>query len=75
MARMATVLFTQLLDRESEVGVGEGFVLQGEVPPLGIERLETVTEHGLTQNHTVLELLGRKPPPNLPRLGEGCLRI
>ena len=28
------------------------------MPPLGVERLEAVTEHSLTQNHTVLELLG-----------------
>ena len=48
----------KLLDGEGEVGVGEGLVLQGEVPPLGIERLEAVTEHRLTQNHAVLELLG-----------------
>ena len=32
-----------LLNREGELGVGEGFVLQGEVPPLGVERFEAVT--------------------------------
>ena len=48
----------QMLDREGEIGIREGFVLQGEVPPLGIDGLEAVTEHGLTQNHTVFELLG-----------------
>ena len=45
-------------DGEGEIGVGEGLVPQGEVPPLGIDGLETVAQHGLTQNHTVLELLG-----------------
>ena len=28
------------------------------MPPLGVEGLESVTEHGLTQNHAVLELFG-----------------
>ena len=51
-------LLFYLLDREGEVSVGERFVLQCEVPPLGVERLEAMAEHCLTQNHTVLELLG-----------------
>lgn len=46
-----------LFHREGEVGIGEGLVLQGKVPPLSVERLEAVTEHGLSQNHAVLELL------------------
>ena len=28
------------------------------MPPLGDKRLETMTEHGLTQDHAVLELFG-----------------
>ena len=53
-----SVSFIQLLDGESEIGVGERLILQGEVPPLGIERLKAVAHHNLTQNHTVMELLG-----------------
>ena len=48
----------ELPNWKGEIGVGEGFVLQGEVPPLGIERLKAVAHHSLTQNHTVMELLG-----------------
>ena len=42
---------------EGEIGVGEGLVSQCEVPPFGIYRLETVAQHHLAQQHTVLELL------------------
>ena len=49
-------LFMKLLDWESEIGVRERLIPQCEMPPLRIEGLETVTEHGLTQNHTVPEL-------------------
>ena len=48
----------QLPDGEGEIGIGEGLVLQREVPPLGVEGLEAVSEHGAAQNHSVLELLG-----------------
>ena len=48
----------KLLDGEGEIGVGEGLVLQGEVPPLGVERLEAVALHSLTKNHAVLKLFG-----------------
>ena len=51
------LLTCQLLDGEGEVGVGEGLVFQREVPPFCIEGLETVTHHGITENHAVLELL------------------
>ena len=50
-------LLIQLFYRESEIGIGERLVLQGEVPPLGIEGLEAVGEHGAAQNHAVGELL------------------
>ena len=52
------MLFIQLLDREGEIGVGERLILQGEVPPLGVERLKAVAHHSLTQDHAVLELFG-----------------
>ena len=51
------LIHDQLLYREGEVGIGERLVLQREVPPLSIERLEAMTEHCLTENHAVLELL------------------
>ena len=47
----------QLTDGEGEIGVGEGFVAQREVPPLTIESLEAVTEHCVAENHAVGELL------------------
>ena len=43
---------------EGEEGLGVGLVLQREVPPLGADGLEAVTEHGLAENHAVAELLG-----------------
>ena len=58
MVRMAA-LFTQLLDRKGKIGIGERFVTECEVPPLGVEWLEAVTEHSLAQDHAVLELLLR----------------
>ena len=36
-------LFLQLSHRECEVGVGEWFVGEGEMPPFCSDRLETVT--------------------------------
>ena len=36
--------------------MGEGFFLQREVPPLATNRLETMTHHRPTQNHTVGKL-------------------
>ena len=41
---------------KGEVGVGIGFVFQGEVPPLFIVGLETMAHHGVAQNHAVLKL-------------------
>ena len=56
---------------EGKVGVWEGLVFQRKVPPLGIERLEAMPHHCLTQYHTVLELLlGESPSPRSPRRGE-----
>ena len=45
--------------REVEVGVGIGFVAEGEVPPLGVEREEAVAEHGIAQDEAVGFLLRR----------------
>ena len=47
----------ELFHGEGEVGVREGLVFEGEVPPLAVEGLESVAEHRLTQDHTVGELL------------------
>ena len=41
-----------------EVGVGIGFVAEGEMPPLGVEREETMTQHSIAQDETVRLLLG-----------------
>ena len=43
---------------EIEVGVGIGFVAEGEMPPLGVEREETMTQHSIAQDETVRLLLG-----------------
>ena len=43
---------------EVEIGVGIGFVAEGEMPPLGVEREEAVAEHGVAQDETVGFLLG-----------------
>lgn len=43
---------------EVEIGVGIGFVAEGEMPPLGVEREEAVAEHGVAQDETVRLLLG-----------------
>ena len=43
---------------EVEVGVGIGFVAEGEMPPLGVEREETMTQHSIAQDETVRLLLG-----------------
>ena len=56
--KLSNFSFTQLLDGEGEIGFWERLVLQGEVPPLRIEGLKAVAQHRMTQNHTVLELLG-----------------
>ena len=45
------------VDREGEIGVGIGLVRQGEVPPLLLQRLEAVGEHGIAQDHAVRVLL------------------
>ena len=46
----------ELAHGEGEIGVGEGFVAEGEVPPLAVEGFEAVTEHSLTENHAVAKL-------------------
>lgn len=38
------------------------FIPQGKMPPLGIQGLETVAQHGVTQDIPIVNLL----------LGEGC---
>ena len=48
-----------LPDGEGEVGVGEGLVAKREVPPLGVECLEAVGEHGAAEYHAMGKLLGR----------------
>ena len=48
-----------VFDREGEIGIGEGFVFQGEVPPFAIEGFEAVTQHGSAQQHTIGKLLSR----------------
>lgn len=40
-----------------EIGVRVWLILQGEVPPLSVYWLETVTQHSLTQYHAVMKLL------------------
>ena len=45
------------LDREGEISVGERLVLECEMPPLIVQRFETVAHHRRSQNHTVIELL------------------
>ena len=47
---------------ESEIGVREGLVLQCEVPPLAVQRLEAVAQHRGAQDHAVAELLRRDVP-------------
>lgn len=47
----------QLLYGEGEVGIGEGLVLQCEVPPFAVKGLESVAQHGLAQYHAVGKLL------------------
>jgi len=43
---------------EGKIGVGEGLVLQSEVPPFAVVGLEAVGHHGAAQYHAVLELFG-----------------
>ena len=40
-------------DRESEICVGEGFVLQGEVPPLGQHYSRSDSLHALSLNEAL----------------------
>ena len=46
-----------LLQWEGEISLRIWLVLQGEVPPLGVERFEAMTHHSATQNHAVFKLL------------------
>ena len=57
-------LFAELAHREGEVCVGERFVAWRKVPPFAVEGLEAMAQHGLTQNHTVVELFGSNLPPS-----------
>ena len=57
------MLFLQLSHKESEIGVGEWLIGEGEVPPFGGDRLEAVTHHGRTENHSIVELLGSDATP------------
>ena len=54
---------------EVEVGVGIGFVAEGEMPPLGVEREETMTQHSIAQDETVRLLLRRSEER---RVGKEC---
>lgn len=42
--------------RKSKIDVGIWLVFHGEMPPFRRERLESMAEHRLAQNHAVLEL-------------------
>ena len=53
------ILSLNLLNREGKVSIREWLFFQRKMPPFGIERLEPMTEHCLTQNHAVGELLSR----------------
>lgn len=44
---------------EVEVGVGIRFVAEGEMPPLGVEREEAVTQHSIAQDEAIGFLFGR----------------
>ena len=52
-------LILQLSDGEYEVRIGEWLVSQCEVPPLGAERIETVSHHCCAKYHAVFKLLFR----------------
>ena len=46
-----------LVHGEGEIGVREGLIAEREVPPLTVEGLETMAEHGLAEDHPVGKLL------------------
>ena len=48
--------------RKIKIRVGERLVIQSEMPPLTVDRAETVTDHDLLQDHSVvILLLGNSP--------------
>ena len=48
--------------RKIKIRVGERLVIQSEMPPLTVDRAETVADHDLLQNHSVvILLLGNAP--------------
>ena len=47
---------SELLYGEGEIGVGIGFVAQGEMPPFAVERPEAVAQHGIAKYHAVGKL-------------------
>ena len=62
---------SEFLHRESEISIGERLILQREVPPFLTDGLKAVTQHGLTQYHAIVELLGGDTVIGLvfPRVG------
>ena len=48
-----------MFHRKRKVSIGEGLILQREVPPLTTDRFETMTHHRPTQDHAVSKL-GRR---------------
>lgn len=46
-------------DRKVKIGVGIGLAVEGEMPPLTVERVKTVAKHGLTQEVAIGTLLRR----------------
>lgn len=46
-------------DGEIEISVGVGLAVESEMPPLAVERVETVAEHGLPQEIAIGTLLRR----------------
>lgn len=51
-----------LVHGEGEIGVREGLIAEREVPPLTVEGLETMAEHGFAEDHPVGELLRSDAP-------------
>ena len=51
-------------DGKREISFGERLIVQREVPPLGVEWPEAVTQHRTTQDHAIGELLCGDYPTN-----------